>query len=221
MWKLQAKGHVCCYTQHVNADYLRTKLNDLMRINEQTVIKDNETLVSNTVCNSDSVAWIERDCKQCGVDNLDALKENIHYCSINCRRNKDDCSHHTISFLQFKNTSYTTNNCQTKNKVALFSERITISQFFTSLIEAMQDFARHHFNHVHTKEMYKMAVEGLQEGQMIKVQDFSANYTCLFPDEVQSLHWTQTQTILLPVVTFKKADSENLLEITLFSFQMI
>ena len=202
---------MCCCTQHVNADYLQTKLNDLLRINEQAVIKDNETLVSNTLCNSDSIACIERDCKQCGVDNSDALKENIHYCSHDCRKNKDDCSNHTISFLQFKSTSYTTNKGQTKKKVALVSERITISQFFASLKVAMQGFARHRFNHFHTK-MYKMAVEGLQEGQIIKVQDFSENYTCFVPDEVQSLHWTQTQATLFPVVTFRKTDTGKLLE---------
>ena len=138
------------------------------------------------------------------MDNLDALKENIHYCSIDCRRNKDDCSNYTISFLQFKNTSYTTNKGQTKKKVAPVSEGITISQFFTSLKEAMQDLAQHHFKHFHKMEVYKMAVEGLQEGQMTKVQEFSENYTCLVPDEVQSLHWTQTQATLFPVVTFRQ-----------------
>ena len=57
-----------------------------------------------------------------------------------------------------------------------------------------------------------MAVEGLQEGQISKVQDFSKNYTCLVPDEVQSLHWTQTQSTLFPVVTFRKTDTGKLLE---------
>lgn len=210
--KSQAKRQVCCCTHHVNADYLRTKLNDILRINEQAVIKDNESLVSKTLCSSDSIPCIERDCQQCGVDNLDSLAEHIQHCSLECRINKEDCSDHTIKFLQFKNTSYTTNKGQTKKKVALVSERITISQFFTALKQAMQGFARHRFNHFHTKEIYKMAIEGLQEGQLIKVQDFSENYTCLVPDEVQSLHWTQTQATLFPVVTFRKGDSGKLLE---------
>ena len=47
---------------------------------------------------------------------------------------------------------------------------------------------------------------------MIKVQDFSENYTCLVPDEVQSLHWSQTQVTLFPVVTFCKDINGNLLE---------
>ena len=32
------------------------------------------------------------------------------------------------------------------------------------------------------------------------------------PDEVQSLHWPQTQVILFPVVTFRKDINRNLLE---------
>ena len=47
---------------------------------------------------------------------------------------------------------------------------------------------------------------------MIKVQDFSENYTCLVPDEVQSLYWSQTQATLFPVVTFHKDINCNLLE---------
>ena len=76
----------------------------------------------------------------------------------------------------------------------------------------MQDIAQHRFNHFHSKEMYKMAVKGLQEGQIIKVQDFSKNYTCLVPDEAQSLHWISTSDVFSCVVTSRKADSGKLLE---------
>ena len=48
---------------------------------------------------------------------------------------------------------------------------------------------------------------------MIKVQYFSENYICLMPDEVQSLHWSQTQVTLFPVVTFRKDINGNLLEV--------
>ena len=58
---------------------------------------------------------------------------------------------------------------------------------------AMVDFPRHRFNHYHTKEVFHSTKEGLIEGQILKIQDFSENYT-LVPDEIQSLHWTQTQT---------------------------
>ena len=48
--KSQAQRQVCCCIKHVNIDYLRTKLNELLRINNQPIIPDNEILVSETVC---------------------------------------------------------------------------------------------------------------------------------------------------------------------------
>ena len=80
---------------------------------------------------------------------------------------------------------------------------------------------KHRYNNAHTKEVYKQAINNLCPGQIIKVQDFSENYTCLVPDEVQSLHWSQTQVTLFPVVTFWKVINGNLLEITLFMYPMI
>ena len=71
---------------------------------------------------------------------------------------------------------------------------------------------KHRYNNAHTKEVYKQAINNLCPGQIIKVQDFSENYTCLVPDEVQSLHWPQTQVTLFPVVTFWKDINGNLLE---------
>ena len=43
------------------------------------------------------------------------------------------------------------------------------------------------------------------------MQDFSKNYTCLVPEEVQSLHWSQTQATLYPVVIYRK-ESDNIIE---------
>ena len=44
------------------------------------------------------------------------------------------------------------------------------------------------------------------------MQDFSENYTCVVPDEVQSLHWAQAQVTILPVVTFQRDEDKNLIE---------
>ena len=43
----------------------------------------------------------------------------------------------------------------------------------------LKDFPCHRFTINHT------------ESKVIKIQDFSENYTCLLPNEVQSMHWTQ------------------------------
>ena len=57
-----------CCTQHVNIDYVRTKLNELLHINDQPVISGNETLVPKTVCRSDNIDFIKRLYKNCLVN---------------------------------------------------------------------------------------------------------------------------------------------------------
>ena len=79
--KSQAQRQVCCCIKHVNIDYLRTKLNELLRINNQLIILDNEILVSKTVCRSDDITCIERLCKNCSVDLLNEASDTIEYCS--------------------------------------------------------------------------------------------------------------------------------------------
>ena len=73
-------------------------------------------------------------------------------------------------------------------------------------------YPKHRYKNAHTKEVYKQTIKNLCPGQIIKVKDFSENYTCLVSDEVQSLHWSQTQVTLFPVVTFHKDNNGNLLE---------
>ena len=63
----------------------------------------------------------------------------------------------------------------------------------------------------HTKEVFNKCKQNLCNCQILKVQDFSENYTCLVPDEVQSLHWSQTQATLYPVVIYRK-ESSNIIE---------
>ena len=38
----------------------------------------------------------------------------------------------------------------------------------------------------------------------MKIHDFSENYTCLLPEEIQSLHWTRETATLCPIVVLRK-----------------
>ena len=42
--------------------------------------------------------------------------------------------------------------------------------------------------------------------RIIKIQDFSENYTCLLPDEIHSLHWTQQTATVYPIVVIHKVE---------------
>ena len=68
------------------------------------------------------------------------------------------------------------------------TERYTMNEAVDLLKKAMIDFPRQSFNHYHTKEVFNTCKLNLGIDQILKVQDFSENYTCLVPDEVQSLH---------------------------------
>ena len=104
--KSQAQRQVCCCIQHVNIDYLRTKLNELLRINNQLIILDNEILVSKTVCRSDDITCIERLCKNCSVDLLNEVSDTIKYCSYDCKEKQEECSNHTVVCQQFRKADY-------------------------------------------------------------------------------------------------------------------
>ena len=45
----------------------------------------------------------------------------------------------------------------------------------------------------------------------MKIHDFSENYTCLLPEEIQSIHWTQETVTICPVVVMSKI-GENIQE---------
>ena len=47
-------------------------------------------------------------------------------------------------------------------------------------------------------------VSNLNEHSILKIHDFSQNYTCLLPEEIQSLHWTQEQATIYPIVVLTK-----------------
>ena len=42
---------------------------------------------------------------------------------------------------------------------------------------------------------------------IVKIQNFSENYTCLLPEEIMSIHWTQEQATVCPVVVLRKIDN--------------
>ena len=57
---------------------------------------------------------------------------------------------------------------------------------------------------VHTLKLHNK--ENITGEHIIKVQNFSQNYTCLLPDEIQSLHWTQQTATVYPVVVILKVE---------------
>ena len=71
----------------------------------------------------------------------------------------------------------------------------------------LKDFPRHGFNASYAKA-WNQVYANLKENSIVKIEDFSENYTCLLPHEIQSLHWTQNQYTVYPVVALCKINDE-------------
>ena len=57
-----------------------------------------------------------------------------------------------------------------------------------------------------TAKTFDQLISNLDESSILKVHDFSENYTCLLPEEAHSLHWTQETATVYPVVVLRKVD---------------
>ena len=67
-------------------------------------------------------------------------------------------------------------------------------------------FPCHRFNVNHTSKTYDQAIAGVTNSTIVKTQDFSENYKCLLHEEIMSIHWTQEQATVYPVVVLRKTD---------------
>ena len=142
---------------------------------------------------------------------FDAIKSNLLFCSPECKNKSESCQYHTIPVQQYKQQDYQTKKGETKKKLCLIIQCCTMIELVEMLKTAMYDFCRHRFNNYHTKEVFNKCKQNFCSCQILKVQGFSKNYTCLVPDKVQSLHWSQTQATLYAAVIYRK-ESGNIIE---------
>ena len=91
-----------------------------------------------------------------------------------------------------------------KKKLKLVDKILTPSELVLLLKSKLDKFPVHRFNVQHTAKTYDNIISNLDEHSILKIHDFSENYTCLLPEEIQSLHWTQETATLYPIVVLGK-----------------
>ena len=77
------------------------------------------------------------------------------------------------------------------------------SELLDLLKNKLERFPRSRFNVQQIAKTYKKIVANLNEHNIPKIDDFSENYTCLWPEEIESLHWAQAT--VYPIVVLKEA----------------
>ena len=72
----------------------------------------------------------------------------------------------------------------------------------------LEKFPEHRFNVPNTTKTYDNIISNLDENSILKIHDISENYTCLLPEEIQSLHWAQETATVYPIVVLRKLDDD-------------
>lgn len=195
----------CCCTYHTNVDYLRKSLNRVFINNGKAIpFPSNEILVSSSLCNPMTTKCIMRCCSKCkNFPMIDDLKIESLKCSKSCYRENKDCSEHTINLKQFERVAYIYKGKE-KKKLQLVDKAMKLSEIVNLLKIKMQHFPKHRFNVELTAKTYDNVLNNLTENMLFKIHDFSENYTCLLPEEIQSLHWVQETATVYPVVILRK-----------------
>ena len=100
------------------------------------------------------------------------------------------------------------------------TELVTVSQssedFVQTLISKLQVLKKHQFIHnMQTKFFYDLK-ENLPPGTVLAVGDFSENYSFVFQDAVQGVHWSNTSCTLHPWMCYYQEDGVKKIFTVLF-----
>ena len=195
----------CGCTYHTNVDYARKSLHRLLLLNgKESPISSNELLMGTSLCDAKSFKCIMGRCKNCkSFPKLDNLITADLKCCKDCIKKDNDCKTHTVKVRQFERVVYQ-HKGKEKKKMALVDKWLTAKELIELLKSKLIDFPRHRFNVAHTSEIYDEIVSQLDDETILKIHDFSENYTCLLPEEIQSLHWTQETATVYPVVILRR-----------------
>ena len=68
----------------------------------------------------------------------------------------------------------------------------------------LEKFPIHRFNVQHTAETFDKLVNNLNQNSILKIYNFSENYTCVLPEEIQSLHWVQETATVYRIAVMRK-----------------
>ena len=166
----------------------------MLTLNNQdsSFLVNNDKLCEFLLCNVEDLQCIMGQCKKCNkFISIDSIKFSELKCSTTCIEENLDCISlkHTIKIKQFETIKYPHKGIM-KKKISLVDKYVTLNEIPVLFKFKLKDFPRHRFTINHTEKTICQLKENLTESEVIKIQDFSENYTCLLHDEVQSMHWT-------------------------------
>ena len=199
----------CCCTYHTNMDYIRKACNTMFINNgKPTPFPNSDALISFALCEPNSIKCIFRVCATCKTfPKIDELAITSLKCSKSCMKENINCTEHTVKVKQFERITYMHKGSE-KKKLKLVDKMLTPIELVLLLKEKLNKFPMHRFNVQQTAKTYEKIISNLDEHSILKIHDFSENYTCLLPEEIQSLHWTQETATVYPIVVLRRVGED-------------
>ena len=81
---------------------------------------------------------------------------------------------------------------------------IKLTDVVTLFKTKLEKFPMHRFSVQNTAKTFDNLVNNLDKHSILKIHDFSENYICLLPEEIQTMQWTQEKATVYPFVVMRK-----------------
>ena len=143
-------------------------------------------LVARLMCNPPEVdCWMGR-CSSC-MDFEEDLTEDILTIFGELDVNE-------ITFKQWVST----------DRTELLTLCKSVEEFTSTLVEKLVILRNHMFIDNQQQSFFRTYKEDLQEGEVLAVGDFSENYSFVYQDAIQGVHWSNDQVTLHPWICYYK-----------------
>ena len=164
--------------------------------------------MSTILCDPNSLKCVFGQCSECKLFfNFDKLQILSLKCSKSCFMKNEKCSEegHTVKIEQFERVK-NIHKGREKKKIQLIDKHLKLTELCELFKYKLRNFPRHCYNVAHTAKIYDQLIENLTENMILEIHNLSENNTCLVPHEMQSLHWTQEQATVYPVVLIRRVN---------------
>ena len=153
-------------------------------------------LIAQLMCQPLSIACWQGDCGQCG--NSDVLAEKLVK---------------IFSELDIEQVSY--KQWESTDRTELVTMTDTVSDFVEKLTQKLQVLKTHQFIHKQQTKFFYGVKETLPTGKVLVVGDFSKNYSFVYQDAVQGVHWSNSSCTLHPWMCYFRDKEDKIQSLAL------
>lgn len=207
----QKDRNTCCCRQHVEIrglfkstmEYRKKLLKGMntSRANEFRVYDHLTDIVNETLCPKSETdqfhtkACIDRECDQCGVNNLKFMPEEMDT-SENAANLKWEC---------YEYVNVTAKGGKIRRKLQIVRKYTKPGELYKLFKELLKTFPAHQFRASWQNTQFKTLIDNIPLGHAVCVHDFSENFRCSEQEEIQSNYFQRTEISIHVTILYRHA----------------